>query len=52
MDSGLLKPGEEDYPKDIYQATLPEEIIGIMDQLLSSEVLLLIVFFLPSFYNV
>ncbi|KAK6341037.1 hypothetical protein TWF696_009347 [Orbilia brochopaga] len=37
MDSGLLKPGEEDAPPDIYQPVLPEEIIGIMDQLLSSE---------------
>ncbi|EPS43025.1 hypothetical protein H072_2993 [Dactylellina haptotyla CBS 200.50] len=37
MDSGLLKPGEEDTHPEIYQPVLPEEIIGIMDQLLSSE---------------
>ncbi|KAF3902039.1 hypothetical protein AA313_de0207637 [Arthrobotrys entomopaga] len=37
MDSGLLKSGEEDTPAEIYQPVLPEEIIGIMDQLLSSE---------------
>ncbi|KAF3162055.1 hypothetical protein TWF788_002165 [Orbilia oligospora] len=37
MDSGLLKPGEDDTPSELYQPVLPEEIIGIMDQLLSSE---------------
>lgn len=39
MDSGYLKPGEtmqDDY--DFGQALLPEEIIGIIDQLLCHEV--------------
>lgn len=39
MDSGYLEPGEtmeDDY--DFGQALLPEEIIGIIDQLLSHEV--------------
>jgi ABC-type microcin C transport system permease subunit YejB len=39
MDSGYLKPGEtmqDDY--DFAQALLPEEIIGIIDQLLCHEV--------------
>lgn len=39
MDSGYLEPGEtmeDDY--DFSQALLPEEIIGIIDQLLCHEV--------------
>jgi hypothetical protein len=39
MDSGFLAPGEtlvDDY--DIFRALLPEEIIGIMDQLLCCEI--------------
>jgi len=39
MDSGYLKPGEtmqDEY--DFGQALLPEEIIGIIDQLLCHEV--------------
>jgi len=39
MDSGFLEPGEtmeDDY--DFSQALLPEEIIGIIDQLLCHEV--------------
>jgi N-alpha-acetyltransferase 35, NatC auxiliary subunit len=39
MDSGYLKPGEtmeDDY--DFSQPLLPEEIIGIIDQLLCHEV--------------
>jgi len=39
MDSGYLAPGEtmdDDY--DLGQALLPEEIIGIIDQLLCHEV--------------
>ena len=39
MDSGFLEPGEtmdDDY--DLSQALLPEEIIGIIDQLLCHEV--------------
>jgi len=38
MDSGLMKPGEEDSVYDVLQPKLPEEIIGIIDQLFSSEV--------------
>jgi hypothetical protein len=39
MDSGYLEPGdslEDDY--DVLRDLLPEEVIGIMDQLLCSEV--------------
>lgn len=39
MDSGYLKPGEtmeDDY--DFSQPLLPEEVIGIIDQLLCHEV--------------
>ena len=39
MDSGYLEPGEtmeDEY--DFSQALLPEEIIGIIDQLLCQEV--------------
>lgn len=39
MDSGYLTPGEtldDDY--DIWRELLPEEVIGIMDQLLCHEV--------------
>ena len=39
MDSGYLAPGEtleDDY--DVLQKLLPEEVVGIMDQLLCSEV--------------
>ena len=38
MDSGLLKPGEEETTYEVLRPRLPEEIIGLMDQLLSSEV--------------
>ena len=39
MDSGCLEPGEtlEDH-YDVSQNLLPEEVIGIMDQLFSYEV--------------
>ena len=42
MDSGYLQPGEtlEDQ-YDVYRKLLPEEIIGIMDQMLCYEVGLL-----------
>lgn len=39
MDSGYLGPGEtleDDY--DVLHEILPEEVVGIMDQLLCSEV--------------
>lgn len=39
MDSGCLAPGEsldEDY--DVRRTLLPEEVLGIMDQLLCHEV--------------
>lgn len=42
MDSGFLKPGErldEDY--DVTSALLPEEVVGIIDQLICHEVCLL-----------
>jgi hypothetical protein len=41
MDSGYLEPGEtmeDDY--DFRQPLLPEEIIGIIDQLLCHEVII------------
>ena len=39
MDSGYLAPGEtldDDY--DVWRELLPEEVVGIMDQLLCHEV--------------
>ena len=39
MDSGYLAPGEtldDDY--DVWRELLPEEVVGIMDQLLCQEV--------------
>lgn len=42
MDSGFLAPGETLYDTyDVLQDLLPEEVIGIMDQLLCYEVCVL-----------
>lgn len=39
MDSGCLAPGETlDETYNVAQALLPEEVVGIMDQLLCHEV--------------
>ena len=39
MDSGYLEPGETlDDKYDIQQSLLPEQVVGIMDQLLCHEV--------------
>ena len=39
MDSGYLQPGESlDDEYDVLADLLPEEVVGIMDQLLRSEV--------------
>jgi N-alpha-acetyltransferase 35, NatC auxiliary subunit len=39
MDSGFLAPGETLYDEyDVLQDLLPEEVIGIIDQLLRYEV--------------
>ena len=39
MDSGYLAPGETlDAEYDVMRSLLPEEVIGIMDQLLCHEV--------------
>lgn len=41
MDSGYLAPGETlDHNYDVMKELLPEEVIGIMDQLLCYEVLI------------
>ena len=47
MDSGMIKPGEKETPFDVLQPILPEEVIGIMDQLLAMEVS-----FSPSISNI
>lgn len=42
MDSGYLAPGETlDHNYDVMKKLLPEEVIGIMDQLLCYEVRLI-----------
>lgn len=39
MDSGYLEPGEiEEDGYDVLRTLLPEEVIGIMDQILCHEV--------------
>lgn len=50
MDSGYLAPGEtleDDY--DVLRELLPEEVVGIMDQLLCHEVRSVCCFGLPRF---